>query len=378
MSEILFRCPQAERCGGCQLARLPYAQQLDWKQRKVERLLSPFCKVEPIRGMENPFHYRNKVHAVLTADRSGRVYGGVYEPRSHRVVPVEQCLLEDERADAIIRTVCRLMPSFKLKPYDEDRNVGLMRHVLVRAAREQILVALVTASPVFPGSRNFADALRKAHPEITTIVQNVNSRRTSMVLGDRETVLYGRGFIEDTLCGKTFELSAQSFYQVNARQTELLYQLAIERMRLTGRETLLDAYCGVGTIGLCAADGCARLIGVELNPQAVADAQRNARRNHVSQARFFHDDAGRFLTRNAVAPDVLVMDPPRSGSDLPFLRAALHARPRRIVYVSCDPTTLARDLAVLTRGGYRAESAVPVDMFPATEHVETVVSLQRV
>ena len=377
MSEVFFRCPQAERCGGCQLARLSYAQQLEWKQRKVERLLAPFCKVEPIRGMENPFHYRNKVHAVLAADRKGQIYSGVYEPRSHRVVPVDSCLLEDERADAIVRTIRRLMPSFRLKPYDEDRGVGLLRHVLIRAAQEQILVALVTSSPVFPGSRNFADALRKEHPEITTIVQNVNSRHTSMVLGDRETVLFGRGYIEDTLCGKTFELSAQSFYQVNSRQTEVLYRLAVERMGLTGQETLLDAYCGVGTIGLCAADGCARLIGVELNPQAVADAQRNARRNHATQARFFHDDAGRFLTRCAVSPDVLVMDPPRSGSDLPFLQAALRARPSRIVYVSCDPVTLARDLDVLTRGGYRAESAVPVDMFPATEHVETVVSLRR-
>ena len=377
MSDLYFRCPYAKRCGGCQLTQYAYAEQLVLKQRRVERLLAPFCAVEPILGMDDPYHYRNKVHAVFAPDRRGNPICGVYVAGSHRVVPIEDCLLEDERASAIIRTIRDLLPSFKLRAYDEDRREGFLRHVLVRAGREQLLVALVTATTSFPGKNNFVRALLDRHPEITTIVQNVNDRRTSMVLGERETTLHGRGYIEDTLCGKTFQLSARSFYQVNARQTERLYRTAIDMAALRGGETLLDAYCGVGTIGLCAADGCASLVGVELNPQAVADAQRNARRNGVVNARFICDDAGRFLARNALAPDVLFMDPPRSGSDRAFLDAVLRARPKRVVYISCDPTTLARDLAVLASGGYRAVRAAPVDMFPATEHVETCVALAR-
>lgn len=222
--------------------------------------------------------------------------------------------------------------------------------------------------------------LIQRHPEITTVVLNCNQRETSMVLGTKEITLYGEGYMEDELCGKRFRISPQSFYQVNAKQCEVLYRTAIDAAHLTGAETLLDAYCGTGTIGLCASDGCKQLIGVELNADAIRDAKENARRNGVENARFLCDDAGRFmqkLAKEGNAPDVVMMDPPRAGSDQKFLQSLLMLKPKRVVYVSCNPETLARDLRVLVDGGYRAEWATPVDMFPGTEHVETVVLLSK-
>ena len=380
--EIRFACPVASRCGGCQMAHLPYAEQLRRKQAWVRELLSPFCPVEDIVGMENPFHYRNKTHAVLAGDRSGNVISGVYRMGTHQVVPVDKCLIQNEKADAIIATVRRLLREFKIRPYREDARAGLMRHILIRTARAtgQILVVLVAVQPILPRKNDFVRALLAAHPEITSVVLNVNDRATSMVLGKRDIVLYGPGTIEDVLCGKTFRISPQSFYQVNSEQTERLYARALDYAGLRGTETVLDAYCGIGTIGLCAADRCARLIGVELNPAAVKDATWNAGRNRVRNAKFYCADAGRFLLRMAEARqplDVLFMDPPRSGSDENFLRAVCTLAPKRVVYISCNPTTLARDLAYLTKHGFRALRATPVDMFPCTEHVETVVLLSK-
>ncbi len=377
-----FNCPVASRCGGCQLGRMSYPEQLRFKQRQVEALLSPFCPVEPIRGMENPYHYRNKVHAVLAVDKRGLPVSGVYEAGTHRVVPVRRCLIEDRRADAVIQTIVGLLPRYRLRIYNEYTHRGFLRHILIRTAQHtgQMMVVLVATGMEFPGGKAFVADLKAAHPEITTIVLNENNRRTSMVLGTRERVLDGPGYLEDTLCGCTFRISPQAFYQVNARQCEVLYRTAIDLMGLTGRETLLDAYCGTGTIGLCAARDAARLIGVELNAQAVRDARENARRNGSANASFRCEDAGRFMTRMAERgerPDVVCMDPPRAGSDERFLSALIAMGPARIVYVSCCPETLARDLARLTAGGYRAERAVPVDMFPNTEHVETIVLLQR-
>ena len=276
----------------------------------------------------------------------------------------------------------QLLQSFRIRVYREDVRSGLMRHVLVRTGHKsgQIMVVLVAAQPILPRKNDFVEALRRAHPEITTIVLNVNDRATSMVLGKRDIVLYGRGYIEDELCGKTFRISPQSFYQVNSVQTEVLYRRALEFAGLKGGETVLDAYCGIGTIGLTAADHCARVIGVELNPDAVRDAVHNAARNGVRNARFYCEDAGRFLLRMAAEGrhlDVLLMDPPRSGSDEAFLRAVNTLRPQKVVYISCNPETLARDLKILTRNGYRALRATPVDMFPATAHVETVVLLSK-
>ena len=375
-------CPNFGKCGGCQLLSLPYAEQVKRKQKMVEELLGPFCKVEPFIGMEDPKHYRNKVHAVFGLDRKGQPVSGVYKAYSHEIVPVDSCLLEDQRADAIIVTIRGLLKSFKIKTYDEDSGYGLLRHVLIRTGHVsgQILVVLVTVSPVFPSKNNFVKALRERHPEITTIVQNVNEKDTSMVLGTRDIVLYGRGYIEDTLCGKTFRISPQSFYQINSVQTEKLYRRAVEYAGLTGKETVLDAYCGIGTIGMIAAEKAGKVIGVELNPDAVKDAVRNAKANGVDNIVFYQQDAGKFMTQLAARGeklDVLLMDPPRSGSSMEFLEAVGQLKPERIVYVSCEITTQVRDLKVLQQKGYKVVKGVGVDMFPHTNNCESVVMLTR-
>lgn len=380
--EICWNCPVAAKCGGCQLTRLSYAEQLQWKQQRVAELLYGICEVRPILGMDDPFHYRNKVHAVLAVDKAGKPISGVYAMGTHRVVPVRHCLIEDRRADRIIQTIVAMLPAYKLRIYNEYTHRGFLRHIIIRTGHVtgQIMVVLVATSLEFPGKKAFVQELIQRHPEITTVVLNCNQRETSMVLGTKEITLYGEGYMEDELCGKRFRISPQSFYQVNAKQCEVLYRTAIDAAHLTGAETLLDAYCGTGTIGLCASGGCKQLIGVELNADAIRDAKENARRNGVENARFLCDDAGRFmqkLAKEGNAPDVVMMDPPRAGSDQKFLQSLLMLKPKRVVYVSCNPETLARDLRVLVDGGYQAEWATPVDMFPGTEHVETVVLLSH-
>ncbi len=375
-----YQCPAQKRCGGCRFLYLPYEEQLAFKQRQVEKLLGSYCRVHRITGMEAPLHYRNKVHAAFAHRRDGTVVSGIYEEGTHRVVPVDECLLENQKADEIIRTIRGLLKSFKIRIYDEDSGYGLLRHVLVRTARQtgQVMVVLVLRSPILPSKNNFVKALRAAHPEITTIVLNVNDRRTSMVLGEKETVLYGKGYIEDELCGRRFRISARSFYQVNSVQTEALYAKAIELAGLSGRERVIDAYCGIGTIGLIAEKKAGEVIGVELNHDAVQDAIRNA--NDVKNIHFYENDAGRFMVGMAEQDehaDVVFMDPPRAGSDEAFLSSVVRLAPERVVYISCNPETQARDLAYLAKHGYRAQGAWPYDMFPFTDHVETVCLLSN-
>ena len=376
------RCPYNRKCGGCQLIDVPYEKQLKEKEKTLKKLLGEFGKIEPIMGMENPDHYRNKVHAVFGIDGRKRPVAGVYEAKSHRVVDVEHCFLENEKATEIIRTIKSLLRSFKIKTYDEDSGYGLLRHVLIRTAKEtgEIMVVLVLASPILPSKNNFVKALRKEHPEITTVVLNVNDRATSMVLGEKEQVIYGKGYIEDILCGKRFKISPKSFYQVNPIQTEKLYRTALEFADLTGKETVLDAYCGTGTIGIIAADNAKRVIGVELNKDAVKDAVTNAKINGVKNIEFYHKDAGQFMIQLAEQQeniDVVLMDPPRAGSDEAFLNSVVRLRPNKVVYVSCNPETLARDLKYLTKNGYQVKRMRGCDMFCHTEHVESTVLLQR-
>ena len=376
-------CPYAKKCGGCRYISEDYEQELRKKQAEVSRLLASFCKVEPIIGMKNPLHYRNKIHGVVAGDRKGNCYTGIYAEKSHRVIRVDHCLIENEQADRIMNTITGLMKSFKMQPYDEDSRKGFLRHILIRTGlvTGQILLVLVTSTNVFPGKNNFIKALRKEHPEITSIVLNINNRKTSMILGERQQVLYGRGFIEDRLCGKTFRISPKSFYQVNPVQTEILYGKAIEYAGLTGKEEVIDAYCGIGTIGMAAADHCARVTGVELNRDAVRDAMANAKRNKTKNIRFICADAGEYMIKEAShkhRADVVFMDPPRAGSDRRFLSCLVKMAPSRIVYISCNPETLKRDLAYLTGQGYKVGKIQPVDMFPGTNHCELVVSMSRV
>lgn len=376
------QCPLFRKCGGCQLQNMSYQRQLSWKQNQVERLLGKFHRVRPIIGMEHPYHYRNKVQAAFALDRGRRIVSGVYQASTHRVVPVENCMIEDQTADRIMVTIRELMKSFKIEPFDEQSGRGLLRHVLVKRGFHsgQVMVVLVTVSPILPAKNNFVKALLKRHPEITTILLNINDRHTSMVLGETEKVLYGSGTIEDTLCGLVFRISAKSFYQINPLQTEVLYRQALQLAELHGNETVIDAYCGVGTIGMVASREAGRVIGVESNRDAVKDAIYNAKRNQIKNIYFYAADAGEFMSAMAEegeTADVVLMDPPRAGSDEKFLSSLVQLFPQKVVYISCNPQTQERDLFYLTRNGYQVDAIQPVDMFPHTNHVECIAKLSK-
>ena len=377
---------KAKKCGGCPMLGLDYAEQLKQKEAAVRKLVGKYGPVAPIRGAENPCHYRNKVISTFAAGPGGKLVSGIYAAGTHKVLPVESCLLQDEVLDTVMQAVRAAASTCRYQPYNEDKGTGLLRHCLLRrgVVSGQVMVVVVTAQPVLPGAKNFVRALlaeaEKRHVPVTTVVQNYNPRRTSVVLGEEEKVLYGKGFILDTLCGKTYALSPRSFYQINHDQTEVLYGLAVEAARLTGKEVVLDAYCGIGTIGLTASGRAKQVVGVELNRDAVRDAIGNARHNDVKNARFFAADATQWITEAAAAgqrADVIFMDPPREGSTPQFIESVARMAPKRVVYVSCNPETMARDLALLTAKGYRAEGFTPVDLFPQTAHCETVVLLSK-
>ncbi len=377
-------CPYFYECGGCQLQHMNYKAELSFKESYVKRLLSKFGEFSGVIGMENPWYYRNKVISTFGYDRGNRVVSGIYSESSHRLVPLDVCLIEDEVADKVIASIRKLVSDFKIRIFDEDKGRGFLRHVVIRRGHYsgEVMVTLVVSSFEFPSKNNFVKALVKKHPEVGCVVLNLNKRRSSAVLGHEERVIYGKGFIEDTLCGLKFGISSQSFYQINSIQTEILYNKVIEFAGLTGEELVLDAYCGVGTIGMVVAGRARKVIGVEINADAVKDAKINARRNNIANISFVCADASDYmvgLAKEGVGVDVVLMDPPRDGSDERFLDAVLKLKPKRVVYVSCGPYALARDLEFLTRHGqYKVEKMVGVDLFPHTYHVETVVLLSRV
>lgn len=378
------RCKICSACGGCAFQQYDYAYQLEYKTKKVQEQFKKIAKMDvnplPCIGMDNPYFYRNKIQMPFGKDNRGNLYCGFYKENTHVIVPVDTCYIEDERAKAILDAIKKLGKSFKIEPYQEDEGRGFLRHVLIRTSKhkEQVMVVLVTYKDNFPSRSNFVKALIKECPFITTVIQNVNSRHTNVILGEFERVLYGPGVIEDILCGISFKISAKSFYQVNPIMTETLYQKAIEAAKLTKDDIVFDAYSGIGTIGMCAAKSCKQVIAVEIVKEAVIDSRRNAKFNHVDNISFYCEDASSFMVNMAnkkQTVDVLFMDPPRKGSDQRCLDAVCKLAPKRIVYVSCDPSTLARDVAYLSKK-YVLESIQPVDMFPHTMHVETVVLLQ--
>ncbi|MFC3039183.1 23S rRNA (uracil(1939)-C(5))-methyltransferase RlmD [Virgibacillus xinjiangensis] len=370
-------CSYYYDCGGCQLQHMNEQAQKRFKQDTINKLMKPFGKPDPILTMDHPYDYRNKSHTTFGLNRERQIIGGLYAQNSHQLISMDRCLIHDPKADEIWKTIKDMMKSFKMQPFNEDTGRGFLRHVLVKVGKVsgEIMVVLVVASPIFKGKNNFVKALRKAHPEITTILMNVNNRDTSMVLGNQEKVLFGKGTITDTLCGMKFDISAKSFYQINPVQTEKLYSTAIEMAQLTGKETVIDAYCGIGTIGLIASQKAGKVIGVELNKDAVRDAIHNSKCNGVKNARFYQGDAGKFMVEMAARgqkADVVIMDPPRAGSDEAFLSSVVKLKPKRVVYVSCNPVTQARDMKYLVQNGYEVKDIQPVDMFPQTVHVECV------
>lgn len=378
---IQEKCPYVEKCGACHLGETSYEEEMIQKKKYVEKCIGKYCPVNDVAGMYYPFHYRNKVHAVFGKIKN-QVVAGTYQAGTHTIIPIENCMIEDQQASAIVKTVTELIASFKLWVYNEDTGKGLMRHILIRKgmSTKQIMVVLVTAAPEFPHKNNFVAELRKRHPEITTIVQNINEQDTTMVLGEKNKPLYGEGYIEDVLCGLRFRISPNSFYQINTAQTQVLYKKAIAAAGLTGKELVIDAYCGIGTIGMAMAAKAGRVIGIELNKNAVRDAKANAKRNQISNIHFIAQDATECMMRmaeNHEKVDVVVMDPPRSGSTEQFVEAVSVLNPEKVVYVSCNPETLGRDLEWFKKKGYFAKEAWPVDMFGWTEHVETVVLMTR-
>lgn len=385
-----YTCPIAKKCGGCEWLAVPYPIQLRRKQEFVEELFAAVAKedgasLEDVRGMDDPRAFRFKAATPFAPGKGGRIRSGFYAAGSHRIVRCDQCLVEDPRARDILNSVARIASDLRIPAYEEDRGTGCLRHAMLRCgyATDDLLLTLVTNGPSLPADKRLVKALREAHPELTSIVQNINERRTNAILGRECKTLFGPGIMHDKLLGCTFEIGPTSFYQTNPAQTEVLYQLALEGAALQPGMRVLDAYCGTGTIGICAAAASneVQVTGVEQVRGAVSCAKRNAAANSVSdRCEFIRADATQYLVKTAKTGehfDVIIMDPPRAGSTPEFLSAVANIAPERVVYVSCNAVTQARDLEVLRAQGYRMERLTPVDMFPHTKHVETVALLER-
>ena len=381
-------CPIYQKCGGCSLLHIDYNEQLRIKQEHVQNLFKEKLGMSKgvllTVGMENPCHYRNKNQIVFkNTNTKERIISGFYQEGTHNVINFDTCYIQDEVSDKIVKTIKKLMVEMKINAFDEDRKTGLIRHILVKRSNQtkEVMVVFVIASTVFPGRTNFIKKLVSIHPEITTIIQNINNRSTRAVLGENETVLYGKGYIYDILLNKKFKISSKSFYQINSVQTAKLYSLAIEAAKLNKDDVILDTYCGVGTIGIIASDYVKQVLSVEIVKDAVNDAIDNAKTNNVKNIKFFCDDASNFmvnLAKNKQHVDVVIMDPPRKGSDERFINAVLKLAPKRIVYISCNPDTLTNDLKLISKDKYRISYIQPVDMFPHTNSIETIVILNSI
>ena len=377
-------CPVAKLCGGCDFWHMDYEEETRLKAERVRTCLNRLGGEQlaevPILAAPDCHGYRNKAQYPV-AVKKGRAYAGFFRAGTHDVVENQRCRILPEETDAVKDTVLDYVNQFRIPVYDEASHKGLLRHIYVRrgAVSGQILVCLVCNGEKLPKAEALLSRL-KTIPGFTTLVLSVNTKKGNAVLGDKFVTLYGPGYIEDTLCGLNFRLSPRSFYQVNHHQAQRLYQTAIEKAQISKNDTVLDLYCGVGTITLAMASAAGKVIGVEVIPQAVEDARDNARRNGIENAEFFCGDAGQAaleLERNGVRPDVVVVDPPRKGLNADTIEALHRMAPRRIVYVSCDPATLARDVALLKERGYTLQSATAADLFPRCAHVETVALLGR-
>lgn len=375
------KCKICTACGGCQYQQIKYSAQLVFKTNRVKNAIKRIAHLDvPVNdciGAKNPYNYRNKIQVPFAKDRKGNVVYGFYKENSHEIMPTKECAIEDKRAASILWDIKELIKQFNIPVYNEDNGKGILRYVLIRTSYHypELMVVLVTSIMNFPGQRNFIDALLKIHPEITTIVENVNPRHTNVILGPKEKVLYGPGFIKDTICDLTFEISASSFFQINPEQVEILYKTALKLINIEKNQVVLDAYSGVGTIGLIASKNAKKVISVEIVKDAVKNAIENAKRNNVNNIEFHCGDAGEFINNYDGQIDMVIMDPPRKGSDEKFLSSLINRKVQQIIYISCNPETLARDLEYLS-SSYNVTFAQPVDMFPFTAHVETVCGLR--
>lgn len=374
-----IKCPVYKYCGGCQYQGIDYLKQLDNKQKQVNKILRQYGKVNKILGNTKYLNYRNKVQVSFGYDENKNVICGNYIESTHIIVPIDDCMICDAGANKIITSIKKLINKYKISVFDENSLKGCIRHVLIRATNNgEYMVILVTGSLNISRKEEFIKDIVKFNKSVVTIVQNINNRHTSMVLGNKNIILYGKGYITDKLCGLNFKISPSSFYQINKYQTETLYDQVIKAANIKQKDIVIDAYCGTGTIGLVASKYCKEVLGIELNKYAVKDAITNAKINKIKNISFINEDAGKymsFLAKKKVCVDLVIMDPPRTGSDIKFLSSLFKLKPNRIVYVSCNPETLKRDLSYLTKQ-YNVEYIQPVDMFPYTSHVECVVGMQ--
>ncbi|MBC2057761.1 23S rRNA (uracil(1939)-C(5))-methyltransferase RlmD [Listeria booriae] len=373
------------QCGGCQLQHLSYDGQLRMKQKQVAQVMKRIGKqdveVLPTLGMENPWNYRNKAQ-VPVGFVNGRLVAGFYQQRSHQIIDMNTCLIQQEENNEVIQTARAIFAKYYVEPYDETTRKGVLRHLMTRFATTtgELMLVIVTTKLNFPNKAEILAELQQSIPELTSLVQNVNTANTNVIFGEQTVVLAGREYIMDTIHGISFAISARSFYQVNPEQTEILYAEALKLAGLTGEETVIDAYCGIGSISLCLAKEAKHVYGVEIVPQAIEDARANAKLNKMDNVTFAVGKAEEVIPdwfKQGIKADVLVVDPPRKGCDDALLQTILKMKPKRVVYVSCNPATLARDMLVLTEGGYEAKMVQPVDMFPQTTHVECVTVLER-
>ena len=376
-------CKYYPNCGGCQLMHLSYQEQLVYKTKKVKDLLHKFAKIDfdvnPCIGLDNPTRFRNKVQKPVRFDnKKKKIKAGFYQSGTHNLIGVDDCLMESELSTKISNVLVAMFEKYKYTPYHEDAQFGLIRHLLIKINTEQsqALVTLIVTRSDIKGIKEFAKELMKRVPEVVGLVLNINTRKTNVILGEKDVPVYGHTKIQDKIFDKKFLISTQSFYQVNSHQIETLYGKAIEFADLNKNDTLLDAYCGTGTIGLCCSDKVKEVTGVEIVRDAVRDAKMNAKINNIDNARFICGDATEYMMNSEEHFSVIIMDPPRKGSTPEFINAVKRIAPERAVYVSCDPVTLSRDIGLFS-DAYELKKVQPVDMFPNSMHVETVVLLSR-
>jgi len=377
-------CIYFGQCGGCQVQHLSYEGQLKWKENMVRNVMKRIGKIDapvlPVKGMQDPWNYRNKSQIPFSMTETGPI-AGFYKSKSHEIVDMERCLIQVGEADAMMATLKKELMEIGVQPYNEASHQGMLRHVVVRKGRAtgEVMVVLVTNKHKFPQKDEAIKLIQKLVPNVTSIVQNINIEKTNVILGNETVTLWGKDFIEDTIGGVRFEISARSFYQVNPVQTEVLYKQALDYAQLTGNERVIDAYCGIGTISLFLAQKAKSVMGVEIVEQAIEDAKRNSEINGFTNTYFEAGPAEEVIPRwyaDGKEADVLVVDPPRKGCDEALLTTIIEQKPKRVVYVSCNPGTLARDLRILEDGGYKTVEIQPVDMFPQTTHCEAVAWLE--
>ncbi|WP_163539170.1 23S rRNA (uracil(1939)-C(5))-methyltransferase RlmD [Gracilibacillus sp. YIM 98692] len=378
-------CDVFYKCGGCQLQHMSYAMQLEMKQNQVKSALKKIGHIEeipvhPTIGMDDPWRYRNKVQMPV-GTKNGKLVTGFYRKRSHDIIEdMDHCIITDEVNDRMVDAVREIASRLGISAYDEKNHRGLLRHIMVRSGKEtnETMIVLITRKEDIPQLHKLVDELTETYPHIKSIVQNINPEKTNVILGKKTKVLWGAEYIYDEIGGIRFAISAKSFYQVNPVQTKKLYDQALKYASITGSETVIDAYCGIGTISLFLAQKAKKVYGVEVVPEAVSDAKENAKLNHMDNAEFFVGQAEKVMNwwnAQGLRPDVIVVDPPRKGCDEELLQAMIDMKPKRIVYVSCNPSTLARDLRILEDGGFETKEVQPVDMFPQTTHIESVAEL---